>query len=556
MSSADPLPQNPTNDPRKSVASSALNFFSGTLLSRITGFFRDISMAFCFGTNPAIAAFLVAFRFANLMRRIFGEGALLTGFVPHFESHRSQNTQNSARFFRDAFFSMGFFLICVILLIEGSLYLIWRYMDLTEGNQQILFLTMLMLPGLFFICMYSLCSGLLQCEKKFFVSGFAPVGFNLVWITAVWFCRYLEPNQAAINLSYAIVIGFFFQWLITLPGSINYLLNHLSWKESVQIKLFSIEFRSMLSSITLGIIGVCAMQINSAMDGVFARYASLEGPAYLTYAIHLQQLPLALFGITLSTAILPPLSRAISNHNWKEFTEILEFSFSNVLVFLIPCTVALVVLGPASVNLIYGRGDFSHEATIHTTTCLWGYGLGLLPMTFTLLLAPAFYAQKDYRTPTFCSGLSILISLCLNFLLVFIFEFGAASLAVTTSAAAAFNALFLYIQLVRKYRISIFKSLNASLFKITLCSLVAGFLTLMLGLVQWKDPTLAIFFGDFSSTFPRDFSTQSLQFISLSFTFITLFILCGWITKAHPYLSLAFWQKISSPNQKAPLLDI
>ena len=166
------------------ILQSTLRFASGTVLSRVSGLLRDMSMAFCFGTTPEIAAFLVAFRLANLLRRIFGEGALLNGFIPHFESCRSESPKQASQFFRDLFFSVTLLLLFLIGIIELALYSGLHYALLSTENQQILWLTMLMLPGVLFICLFSLCSGLLQCENHFFLTGFAPVAFNIIWIAA------------------------------------------------------------------------------------------------------------------------------------------------------------------------------------------------------------------------------------------------------------------------------------------------------------------------------------------------------------------------------------
>jgi putative peptidoglycan lipid II flippase len=155
-------------DNPQTITKSAIKFASGTFLSRIGGLFRDMSMAFCFGTDPAIAAFLVAFRFANLLRRVFGEGALLNSFIPHFESYREDNPKHAAQFFRDNFFSLMLLLVILIGFIELVLFFWLTFGDIITSNQDIVSLTMIMLPGLLFICLFSICSALLQCEKSFF----------------------------------------------------------------------------------------------------------------------------------------------------------------------------------------------------------------------------------------------------------------------------------------------------------------------------------------------------------------------------------------------------
>lgn len=515
-------------DHPRAITKSAFSFVSGTFLSRIGGLVRDMSMAFCFGTDPAIAAFLVAFRFANLLRRVFGEGALLNGFIPHFESCRSANPKQAAQFFRDTFFSLMFVLIAIIGMTELGFYSWLQWGNGSDNNWQIATLTMIMLPGLLFICLFSICSGLLQCEKNFFLTGSAPVAFNIVWIGAVWILKDYVPQSAVMGLSIAITLAFLFQWLITFPKTLSFLKRYLSWNELFRFNFFSLEIKAMAASMSMSVIGVGAVQINSAIDTVFARYASLEGPAYLNYAIHLQQLPLALFGIGISSAILPPLSRAIQSEDINRYKNLLYFALSSALLLLLPCSIAILVLGGSSVNLVFGRGDFNNESTIQTTLCLWGYGIGLIPMGFSLLLAPAFYAKKDYWTPTLASLLSILINGLLNILLVPILGYGAASLAFSTSVAACCNAWFLFYRIAKKTGVSLFIPLAAFSLKIVLCSGIAGLVTLLTEYLLFNASTIGLLTSGMNEQFSRYFIDQILQFFILVAMLTSVFFISAW----------------------------
>lgn len=489
-------------------------------------------MAFFFGTNPSIAAFLVALRLANLLRRIFGEGALLNSFIPHFESYRNENPKRAAEFFRDTFFSLILLLILFIGAIELAIHF-WSVMfEITNENRQILHLIKIILPGVLFICLFSVCSGLLHCEKQFFITGISPVAYNFVWIVSVWLLRGSDPWKAANGLAVGVAVAFLCQWLITLPKTVGFIRKTLSWRELFKGRFFSEEIRNMFSSLTLGVIGVVAVQINTAVDTVFARAASLEGPAYLNYAIHLQQLPLALFGIGMSSALLPPLSRAFKSENMEQYNRLLEFSLSITLFIIIPCTVAIFVLGGASINLIFGRGAFDGQSILQTTLCLWGYGLGLIPMVITLLLAPAFYAKKDYRTPMAASLTSISVNVLFNFLMIYVFRLGPASLAVSTSIAAWCNAQMLYSQLSRKTGIALSSRFFQSLWKTIACGSAAGCIALVIGHVLLGDPTISILSGE-TVQFVRGFMDQIFQFLALSAVLGVTFFFLAWMLN-HP----------------------
>lgn len=519
-------------DATQGISKGALSFFLGTFISRISGLGRDVAMAFCFGSHPAIAAFMVAYRFSNLFRRMLGEGTLSSGFIPYFECLRKESPREGARFFRDVFFSMMVFLAALVLLLSLGIGACLKISSLSADTVEIFSLIFLMVPGLLFICLYAVSSALLQCERKFFLPGVAPVLFNVTWIGTVFLFRDSIPESAVIALSGAVVFGFFLQWALLIPSMTAYLRRFLSWKEISQFQFFPKEVKALLTSFFLGLVGVSATQVNSFLDALFARYASPEGPAYLWYSIRIQQLPLALFGIALSAALLPPLSRAVSQEKWEEFGGLLRYSLTKSFHFIFPCTIALFVLAASGVNLLYGRGDFDGEATRQTIFCLWGYGVGLLPYVFVLLLAPAFYARKNFRIPMRAAVLSMGVNVALNALFVLGFQMGAMSIALATSLSAWFNFIYLSKGLPSQ------KMFETGVYKGALVALIAGGVTFLLGHYLAGDKTLALLSGEAPFEFARCFKDQALSFFVLSGVFCLTFISYAWLLDVKEVLNM------------------
>jgi putative peptidoglycan lipid II flippase len=533
MSQADP------SDTPQAVSRSSVAFLSGTFLSRLTGLARDMTMAIVFGSNPAIAAFMVAFRFANLIRRLFGEGPLSSGFIPHFEQMRAISPEKGAKFVRDLLFSLSLFLILLIGIAEIVLWGIWKWGNLHPDNAQILYLTILMLPGALFICLFGLSSSLLQCERRFFLTGFAPAAFNGVWITATLMLKGRDPSLAVLPLSFAIIIAFFTQWAMLAPQTFALLKRPLSWKECFSPQLFSSQLSLIVKPFLLGVIGVGAVQINSALDGVFARCASLEGPAYLWYAIRIEQFPLALFGVALSAALLPSLSRALKEGINDQYLRLLRFAFRRSFSLIFPCALGIFVLGLAGINFLYGHGDFNMEDIHQTAVCLWGYGLGLVPSVFVLMLAPAFYAKKEFKIPTIGSLSSVVLHLLLTSVFVFGLKWGAFSIAVATSIAAWFNYFYLFYHLAKRIGEPLLDArVFRSYFKTATCTLIAGVATLFVGYFFVGDPTFKIATGIIDATLSRDVPTQCLQFLAMSGTFILMFFSYAWMLNAEDILEL------------------
>lgn len=454
-----------TQDSVHTIFRSAKHFFAGTLFSRITGMLRDMSMAFAFGTGGSVAAFFIAFRFANLLRRLFGEGALQTAFVPSFEKLRSDNPQLAGQFF----YNLSALLVTVLSIISffviGGITLYLYYGSPSEDNREILFYTALMQPCLLFICLYGLNSSLLQCEKNYFTPGIAPAAMNCIWILGVLGLWTFTAEEAMPWLSGIVVTAFVGQWLLTIPNTRSFLKKYdlkNAWKN---LSLFSPEIKTLFPALFFGMTGVAAEQINSAIDPIFARYADIEGPALLWYAIRIQQLPLAIFGIAIASALLPPLSRAIKAKDITTYQYFLEFGLRRTIALMLPITGALWMIGETYIALLYGYGDFNAESIKGTTECLWAYSFGLIPMTLILVLAPAFYAQNQYRLTTRASIYCILLNIILNVIFILGMGLGAASVALATSISAWANMAQLGLGLSKQLNIKLPTSFLYSIFK-------------------------------------------------------------------------------------------
>lgn len=430
-------------DSNSTILRAAAKFFSGTMISRVTGLMRDVSMAYAFGTSAPLAAFLTAFRLTNIPRRLLGEGGMQTAFIPQFESLKKENPQRALHFFRDLHAALSFFLGFLIVGVMGALYFSMSFFELDPGTTEVLWMTFLMMPSLFFICLYGLNSGLLECEGSYFTPSVAPIAFNIVWIISTLLLSGLAPEEAMTPLACAIVFAAFGQWAMTLPKTKKILQIPLLKEWS----LFSTDLKSLMKPLFLANLGVVASQLNSGLDPLFARYAHPEGPAWLWYAIRIEQLPLGLFAIALSGALLPPLSRAAKSGDPEKFNQFLKYALTRSAWVMIPVTLSIFILGHWSVNLLFGRGDFGVESVNGTTLCLWGYAIGLLPQTWVLILAPAYYARGDYKTPAKGSAYSVVLNLCFNSLFVFWLHWGPESIAIATSLATIFNCTYLHLKL-------------------------------------------------------------------------------------------------------------
>ena len=172
-------------------------------------------MAYAFGDHPAVAAFLIAFRFSNLLRRFFGEGLLQSAFIPHFEGLRAENEEQAYGFFRKLTSLLSLILVVLVLVLELGLGSMMGF--LPPAAREIMGLTTWMLPCLVFICLYGLNVSFLQCHNAFFIPSIAPFLCNMMWILGALYLKGRMAGEAMPILARWVLVGFVIQWLVTLP---------------------------------------------------------------------------------------------------------------------------------------------------------------------------------------------------------------------------------------------------------------------------------------------------------------------------------------------------
>ncbi len=531
------------SDTVSSIKQSALRFLSGTALSRVTGMIRDIILAFSFGTNEALAALFVAYRLSNVCRRLFGEGALQSAFIPLFEEARKEDEVRAFRFFRDVSALLSLFLIGFIVVGMLVLWISLSAIDYSPGNREIVFLTILLLPSLLPICLFGLNASLLQCQKHYFTVGIAPCAFNLSISAAALLFHQQTPQAAMPYLAVSIVLGCAFQWWVTLGQTIRHTRQILSGSILTGIKFLSHDVKRLFWPLLLGILGVGASQINNTVDALFARAADPEGPAQLWYGIRFQQLPLALFGIALSGALLPPLSRAIHAGNKSEYLHFLEFALRKVGALLYPCTLALIPLGLFLVNAVYGHGDFQAHSVLTTTGCLHGYCIGLVPMGWIIVMAPAFYARRDYITPMKGAAISLVSNLVLNAFMVYGLHWGAVSVALATSISSWLNAYYLYHHLKKEFGPIMTPEGTKESRRVIFATLLAGAATYIFASLIYFPPVFFSFGLNNLTDITSSFWEQISQLAVVGFSFLGFLALFAKICRASDILTLVHWNK-------------
>lgn len=429
------------------VKTSIVSFM--TFLSRILGLVRDIVFAQVFGAGLLMDAFLVAQRIPNMLRRFFAEGAFSAGFIPVMARYKEGHTEAEAQEYVGSMagtFAVVLFVV-TLLGVVGSALLVVVVAPGFIGEGGDFDLASLMLkftfPYLLFISLTAFAGGVLNTYGNFAIPAFTPVILNVILITAaVWVAPHLEEPVMA--LAYGVLAAGVLQLLFQLPFLAKVkMLVRPRWAPTHE------GVRRAFKLMVPAIFGSSVAQINVLLSGIIASLLPIGSISYLYYSDRLMEFPLGLFGIALATVTLPYLSRLWASDDRQNFTATLDWSMRIATLIAVPSALGLFLLaGPLVATLFYG-GEFDVQSVQMTTLALQAYAAGLVGFSFVKVLAPAFFAREDTKTPVRIGIIALCVNLALGVSIAwYLMSVGFAgphvALAGATSVAAVLNALLLW----------------------------------------------------------------------------------------------------------------
>lgn len=430
-----------------------------TLLSRITGLWRDTVYASVFSTSTGVMdAWLAAYQIPNYLRRLFAEGAFSQAFVPVVSEYRARRSTDDVReLVNNVAGTLGGFLLVVSLL--GSLASPLIIMVLmpgfeTGGDRYAMSVELLRwtFPYLFFVSMTALAGGVLNSYERFGISAFSSVLLNLIMIfAALVVAPRLEKPQLA--LATGVFVAGIAQVLIHLPTLLKLkLLGMPRWSFKAE------GVRRIGKLMVPAIIGSSMGQISVLISSFIASLFAVGSISWLYFADRLVEFPLGIFSIALATVILPSLSAHHAAESPERFTATLDWALRLLCVVVIPASVALFVLAGPLTAVIFYRGKFS-ELDVHMTAwAVMAYAFALFGWSLVKVLAPGYFARQDTKTPVRTAmqafGLTMAINLAALVALQWTGRIGALGmhiiLASSTAAGALLNSWLLYRGLRRQ----------------------------------------------------------------------------------------------------------
>lgn len=415
---------------------------STVMLSKVLGLVRDRLLAHTFSPDT-VAIFFAAFRIPDLVFQLLIFGALSVAFIPVFtESLEGQGRAEAFKLARAilnlSLLILGIATVLIYIFVDPITNLIVPGFS-PDQKVQVANLTKVILIGQLLLTVGSFFAGLLQSFQRFIVPALAGVFYNFGIILGIIM---LSKSYGIMGAAIGVIIGAFLHVLVQLPLAYS-----LGFRFSVFVKLFHPGAKEILRLMSVRTLGLAAEQINDTVGVILASLISTASLTYLTFAQHLQLVPVSLFGATIAQAALPILASERARGRMEEFKITLLTTLHQVLFLAMPATAILIVLRVPAVRLTFGASQFDWEATVLTGQTLAFMAIGLSAQAISLLLVRAFYALKDTKTPVIASFITVSLNIGLSVYFIRTLHLPVWGLGLAFSISTIFSAFLLFFSL-------------------------------------------------------------------------------------------------------------
>jgi putative peptidoglycan lipid II flippase len=421
-----------------------------TMVSRITGLLRDTLFARAFGANEFTDAFYIAFRLPNLLRRLFGEGAFSQAFVPILAEYKTQKGDAATKSLIDHVANTLVWmtvLTSIVGIIAAPLILLAIAGGLAgDSYDKAVVMTRLMFPYIACMSFVVLAGAILNTWREFKIPAFTPVLWNL---SSIFFSLFLVQyfEVPIYSMAVAVMVGGVLQIGVQIPA-----LKRIGMLPRLSINPFAglhdPGVRRILKKMGPAVFAVSAAQISLLINTNIASHLGKGAVSVLQYADRLMEFPTGMLGVALGTILLPSLSKANADGDTTEYSALLDWGLRLTFLLALPAAVGLAALATPLIATLFNYGEFKAANVAAATAPLMAYAAGLLGIILVKILAPAFYARQDIRTPVRIAIGVLIATQLMN--MIFVPLLGVAGLALSIGLGACINACFLYAGLRKR----------------------------------------------------------------------------------------------------------
>ena len=426
------------NDPRisteqnQNVARAAAIVSLAVMGSRLLGLAREMAIFYYFKTKLAAPAFHLAFRIPNFLRDMFGEGILSKAFISTFIATETEDGEETAWNLANRIFNLVAIVLTGIVVLgivfapaivdvlaredfdevldSGKHYRFESKVGLT------IYLTQLMFPYLLFVSLAAIAMGLLNSKDRFGIPACASSFFNLsslvIGISGYYLFQRIDMHPTT-GMAAGVLIGGMLQFLIQVPS-----MYRVGYRYRPLLSFTEPRVVQVLKLVGPAILGVAAVPINQLANTWFIT-SSDEWLAWIQGAYRIMHFPLGIFGVAISTVILPHLAKYANSDSLTEFRDSLSYALRLMLTVILPASIGLMVLAEPICRLLYERGEFTDTDTVATANVLFVYAFGLCGFSALKIVTDGFYAFKDIRAPVIVSLCGVAFNICMNYMFIF-----------------------------------------------------------------------------------------------------------------------------------------
>ncbi len=419
----------------------------GTLSSRILGLLRDVALSSYF-SRTVTDAWLVAFRIPNVFRRLFGEGALSASFIPVFVDvmTNSKNKEKREDFELVCAVFTLLFMVLTLITVIGLIYTRdivqlmageEAYMSVPGKFDLTVQMTQIMFVFVIFICLYAYFVAVLNALKKFTLAAFAPVVFNLAMIASTLMPMAM-PSFSNATLAWGVVVGGFLQMAVLIPA-----FNKMGFMPKFTLNFWSPTVGVVFRKMVPGLLSLGILQLTILINTRFASSLQEGANSWIYFADRILELPLALFAVSLGSALLPTLSQQWARGE-KDLMAKTSNQYLRMIFFVsIPCALGVYFLAQPIVEVLFYRGAFGDNDLYYTSQVLAIYSFAVLSYSGVRVSLPSFYAIKNTLFPALTSGSCLVIHYFVAKYLIGIY--GIEGLVASTVFSSTLNLVLLQI---------------------------------------------------------------------------------------------------------------
>lgn len=433
------------------------------ILSKLTGFGRDLALSYFYGVSEITDAYLVAISIPTVIFNFIGLG-LLASYMPMYNHIKKIEGQQGAFNFTTNFLNF-LMLTCTIIYFLGLIFTVQVVKIFASGFEgelllKTVFFTRICLSAIYASILVNIFSGFLQNNNVFYLTALVGVPTNIIYIIGT----YIAHENGDIFLPIMSVIAIFSQFFLLI-----YPIKKTNYKYSFKLDMKDSHLKEIIILSIPTIIGSSLEQINYLIDKTIASKIMIGGITIINYANRLNIAIISLFVSSIFAVFFPKISSLVAEKKIEEMKKIVKETTVYIFIISIPIVFGILILSNEIVNFIFVRGSFSNEMGQLTSNTLFYYIIGFIPMAVRELIARIFYSFKDTKTPVINSSIGIVLNIVLNITLSK--YMGITGIALATSISLTTTTILLTINLSRKYGDFYFKDIIITFFKILFSSI-------------------------------------------------------------------------------------